>query len=72
MSRQRESLARPLAAKALCDYSGMTQREVARLFNLSSGTAVSKQLARLSVVLKQDKSLQKIQEKIDRLIQNHS
>ena len=70
MSRQRESLARPLAAKALCDYSGMTQREVAKLFNLSSGTAVSKQLARLSVVLKRDKSLRKVQEKINWVVQN--
>jgi putative transposase len=70
MSRQRDSLARPLAAKALCDYSGMTQREIAKLFNLSSGTAVSKQLARLSAVLKRDKSLRKVQEKINRAILN--
>ena len=70
MSRQRESLARPLAAKALCDYSGMTQREIAKLFNLSSGTAVSKQLAKLSVALKQDRSVRKVQEKIERVIGN--
>ena len=70
LSRQRESLVRPLAAKALCDFSGMTQREVAKLFNLSSGTAVSKQLARLSVMLNQDKSLRKVQEKINRVVQN--
>ncbi len=29
MSRQRESLARPLGAKALCNYSGTTQRDIA-------------------------------------------
>lgn len=70
MSRQRESFARPLAAKALCDYSGMTQREIAKLFNLSSGTAVSKQIARLSIALKQDKALRKVQEKINRVVHN--
>ena len=69
-SRQRKSFARPLAAKALCDFSGMTQREVAALFNLSSGTAVSKQLARLSVMLNQDKSLRKVEKEINRVVQN--
>ncbi len=68
MSRQRDSLVRPLAAKALCDYSGLTQREVADIFNLSSGAAVSKQLAKLSLLVKQDKDLQKIQEDINRVI----
>lgn len=72
MSRQRDSLARPFAAKALCDYTGLTQREVADVFNLSSGAAVSKQLAKLNLLLKQNKNLQKVQEDINRVIHNQS
>jgi hypothetical protein len=70
LSRHRDSLARPLVAKALCDYAGLTQREIAGLFKLSSGGAVSKQLAKLSSLLKTDKSLQSLQADIDREIQN--
>ena len=70
MSRQRSSWARPFAAKALCDYAGLTQRDVAKIFNLTSGGAVSKQLAKLSRLIKTDKALQKIQEDIDRSIKN--
>ena len=70
LSRQRDSLVRPLVAKALCDYAGLTQREVAGLFKLSSGGAVSKQLAKLSRLVKTNTSLQRIQEDIDLAIQN--
>jgi len=69
LSRQRDSLARPVTAKALCDYTGLTQREIAEVFNLSSGGAVSKQLARLSRMAKENKSVQRIQKNIDRAIQ---
>jgi len=69
LSRQRESLARPLAAKALCDYAGLTQREVAGLFGLSSGGAVSKQLARLN---RKDKTVEKLLQDVQRAIQGKS
>ena len=69
LSRQRDSLARPIAAKALCDDAGVTQREIAEVFNLSSGGAVSKQLARLRRMTKENKSVQRIQKNIERAIQ---
>ncbi len=68
MTRQRDSLSRPVAAKALCDHAGMTQREVAEVFNLSSGGAVSKQLSRLGKKAKQDTALSRTLAKIDRTI----
>ena len=41
------SLARPIAAKMLCRYAGLTQREVADVFEIKTGAAVSTQLKRL-------------------------
>jgi putative transposase len=67
-TRQRDSIIRPVAARALCDYSGLTQREVAVVLNLTSGTAVSKQLRRLGGLLQKDKSLQKTMANLERSI----
>ena len=67
--RQRDSLIRPIASRALCDYSGLTQREVADVLQLTSGGAVSKQLAHLATLQTKDKSVQKVFDDINRLIQ---
>ena len=48
----------------------MTQREVAEVFNLSSGGAVSKQLARLSEMINKDKTVQKKLADVDRAVRN--
>jgi hypothetical protein len=72
MIRQRDSVMRPVAAKALCDHAGMTQRKVAEVFNLSAGGTVSKQLAKLSKIIKKDKTLSKNLTDIDRMIQDYS
>jgi len=58
-TRRRESIVRPVAAKALCDHCGLTQRQVAEVLKMSSGTAVSKQLERLGRSLVKDKSVEK-------------
>ena len=39
---------RPIIAKMLCRYSGLTQRQAAELLNLSTGAAVSHQLRTLA------------------------
>ena len=70
-TRQRDSIIRPVAAKALCDHSGLTQRAVAEVLNLTSGGAVSKQLGKLKGILQQDKSLQKTLVDLERLICSH-
>jgi len=46
-TRQRDSLVRPVAAKMLCKFAGLTQREVAGVLNLKCGVAVSCQLRKL-------------------------
>jgi len=42
--RQRGSQIRPVAAKMLCKFAGLTQRDVADILNLKSGVSVSWQL----------------------------
>ena len=68
-TRQRDCLSRPVAARALCNHAGMTQREVAKFFNLSSGGAVSKQLARLGDRAKRDKRVALLLARIDRAVE---
>jgi len=46
--RRRDSLLRPIVAKMLCRYSGLTQRQAGELLNLSTGAAVSSQLRTLA------------------------
>jgi REP element-mobilizing transposase RayT len=70
-TRQRDSMVRPVAAKTLCDHSGLTQRQVAEVLNLTSGGAVSKQLEKLSKTLEKDKSVKKILAELERLMGSH-
>ena len=46
--RRRGSLVRPIAARMLCRYAGLTQRQTAALLDLSTGAAVSLQLKALA------------------------
>ena len=46
--RQRDSLLRPITARMLCRYSGLTQRQTGEVLNLSTGAAVSMQLKTLA------------------------
>ncbi len=62
--RQRDNMIRPVVAYMLCKFSGMTQRDVAKILNLKGGSAVSVQLKKLSEQLKWDKSLVKVTDDI--------
>ena len=62
--RQRHSIMRPVAAKMLCKFAGLTQRDTAKVLNLKSGSAVSNQLRKLDPVIKQDEALRN---QIDRI-----
>ena len=53
-----------MAAKFLCNFGGLTQREVGDLLKIGNGASVSKQLKKLSSVLKTYVSLQKIQAEV--------
>ena len=57
--RQRNSMVRPVTARMLCKYAGMTQRDVAKVLRLTGGSAVSLQLRKLNDRLAGDKTLGK-------------
>jgi len=59
LSRQRDCLPRAVAARMLCDWGALTQREVASVLGLGSGAAVSAQLRRLAQVLAANCNLRK-------------
>ncbi len=59
LGRRRDALDRALAARLLCDYGGLTQREVAAVVGLRSGAAVSAQLRNLAQRLSTDPSLRR-------------
>ncbi len=57
LRRRRDSLDRAMASRMLCDYGGLTQRQVAEVLGLRSGAAVSAQLHTLAKQLKTDSRL---------------
>ena len=58
--RRRNSMVRPVTARMLCKCGGMTQRDVAKLVNLTGGSAVSLQMRKLNEQLSRDKTLEKL------------
>ena len=59
------SLARPVAAYALCHYGGLTQREAAALMGLRSGVAVSLQLKKVHDQMQSSRKLKGILRDLD-------
>ena len=59
LRRRRDSRARAVASRMLCDYGGLTQRQAADVLGLRSGAAVSAQLHRLAEKLKTDTRLRR-------------
>ena len=57
--RRRDSLNRAVASRMLCDYGGLTQRQVADILGLHSGAAVSAQLRKLTERLESERRLRK-------------
>jgi REP element-mobilizing transposase RayT len=57
--RRRNSSLRGAAARFLCRYAGLTQREVADVLNAGSGAAISHQLRKLTVDLSKDRCLRR-------------
>ena len=58
--RRRNSPRRSVAARMLCGYGGLSQRETAEILAMGSGSAVSRQMARLTERLKTDRRLSKL------------
>ena len=65
---RRNSSIRALTASCLIRYSGKSQREIAELLNFGGGSAVSKQLTQYRELLTKDKTLIKLQNKADKLL----
>ncbi len=59
LRRRRDSLDRAVASRMLCDYAGLTQRQVAEVLGLRSGAAVSAQLHTLTEQLETDRRLRR-------------
>ena len=66
--RQRDSLLRPIVAKMLCRYSGLTQRQAGEFLNLSTGAAVSIQLKTLATATATNRKVRKQLAAIDQTI----
>lgn len=63
--RTRSNIARSLAAKCLCQWSGLSQREVGELLRIGNNSAVSKRLKQLSELLQKDKKAKDYLAEID-------
>jgi len=68
--RTRNSLLRPMAALFLCDYSGLTQRQVAEMLKIGSSAAVSKQLKKLMESLIPNSSAKKLHTTIKKRLES--
>ncbi len=65
LARRRDCLPRAVAARMLCDWAALTQRETADILGLGSGAAVSLQLRRLADVLPSDRRLR---QQVDQIV----
>ena len=68
LKRRRDSSLRVVAAKYLMRYSCLNQREVGKLLNVGSGSAISKQLARFAAREKLNKRLARKLKKIEQML----
>jgi putative transposase len=59
LRRRRDARERAVASRLLCDYGGLTQREVAEVLGLRSGAAVSAQLRKLAEQVQSDSRLRR-------------
>lgn len=57
--RRRKSSLRRVAARFLCRYAGLTQREVTDVLKIGTGAAISCQLRKLAVDLEKDRRLRR-------------
>jgi hypothetical protein len=63
--RRRNSSLRGVAARFLCRYAGLTQREAAGVLKIGSGAAISHQLRKLAVDVEKDRRLRRRVEQVE-------
>ena len=66
-----DGLIRAIASRYLMRYSGKRQREIALLFSVSSGSAISRNISRYKEILSSDKKLVKLQKSIEDLLDGY-
>jgi hypothetical protein len=66
--RRRGSLLRPIAAKILTEYGGLSQRDVGLLLKIGNGASVSKQIKKISHILASNQEVQETQKDIRKLL----
>jgi len=66
--RRRGSLLRPIAAKFLTEYGGLSQRDVVLLLKIGNGASVSKQIKKISNILASNQEVQETQKDIRKLL----
>lgn len=67
--RRRESWVRPVVARMLSRYGGLTQREIAARCNVGTGKSVSEQLQRLSTALTRDSRLSRQVKTLEKVLE---
>ena len=63
--RRRNSPLRAVAARCMCRYAGLTQREVAGVLEVGSGAAISHQLRKLAAELPKNRKLRRLLSKAE-------
>jgi len=66
--RSKNSIIRPVVAKMLCQYSGLTQRQAAEIVGVRSGVAVCLQIRKVDERMKEDRGLQRHLAQIEKLL----
>ena len=66
--RSKDSIIRPVVAKMLCQYSGLTQRQAAEIVGVRSGVAVCLQIRKVDERVKKDRGLQRHLAQIEKLL----
>ncbi len=69
---RKNSTARPVAARMLCKYAGLSQREVAKSFGVGTGAAVCTQLKRLDEAMKKSRKTQRAVRQIEKALEKKS
>jgi len=64
--RKRNSMLRPLAAKMLSKYGGLTNRKIAEVLNIGTGAATGRAAAKLDSVLEKDRALKTLLPEIEK------
>ncbi|MFC1461716.1 transposase [Verrucomicrobiota bacterium] len=66
---RKNSTARPVAARMLCKYAGLSQREVAKVLGLRTGAAVCTQLKRLDEAIKKSRKTKRTLKQIEKVLE---